>query len=182
MLQQWPPVGRFGPSMVKKDHQGSIVVTKKPVILLSFLYESRYLPEIFRVCSSHVSAKLRKMFWPFLNQPASYGPYRPKLWWPLATAIFEIFWNGKNWGGFRPFPVTHWKEIWISWKKRRFEIFQTLGCPYHNDVHVLACHDSKCFLDTIICIQSKKLTRIPSSNVIICGDLTFDIAFVYQLL
>ena len=49
--------------------------------------------------------------------------------------IVEIFWKGKNWGGFRPFPVTHWKEIWISWKKRRFEIFQTLSCPFHNDVH-----------------------------------------------
>ena len=135
MLWQWTPVGQFGPSMVKNGQRESIAITKKSVILLSFLYESRYLPEIFRVSSSYASSKLTKKFWPLLNQPASYGPFRPKLWWPLATVFVEIFWNEKNWGGFRPFPVTHWKEIWISWKKRRFEIFRTLTSPSHNDVH-----------------------------------------------
>ena len=33
-------------------------------------YESRYLPEIFRVSSSHAFAKLTKKFWPLLNQLA----------------------------------------------------------------------------------------------------------------
>ena len=135
LLQQWTPDGRFWPLRDQTDQQGSIVVTKKSVILLSFLYESRYLPEIFRVCSSHDSAKLTKKFWSFLKQLASCSPFRPKLWWPLATVIFEIFWNEKNFGGFKPFPITHWKKIWISWKEQRFEIFQTLGCPLHNDIN-----------------------------------------------
>ena len=91
----------------------------------------------FSIFLSYVSARLTKKFWPLLNQPASYGPFQPKLWWPLGTVFVEIFWNGKNWGGFTPFPVTHWKEIWISWKKRRFEIFRTLASPSHNNVHVL---------------------------------------------
>ena len=105
--------------------------------MLSFLHTSRYFPEIFRVCLSHVCAKLTKKLWPLLNQPASYGPFRPKLRWHLEAVFVEIFWNRKNWGGFRPLPVTHRKEIWISWKKRRFEIFRTLASPSHNDVHAL---------------------------------------------
>ena len=64
-------------------------------------------------------------FWPLLNQPACYGPYRPKFWTPLATVFVEIFWNEKNWGSFRPNWVAPWKEFMISWKKRRFEIFRT---------------------------------------------------------
>ena len=123
--------------MVKTDQEGSIGVTKISVILLSFLYESRYLPEIFSISSSGDSAKLTSKFWPLLNQPASYGPFRKKLQWPLETVFVEKFWNEKNWDGFRPFPVTHWKEIWISWKKRRFEIFRTLTSPSHNNVHAL---------------------------------------------
>ena len=83
----------------------------------------------FSICSSYICAKLTWKFQPLLNQPASYGPFWPKLWRPLATLFVEIFWKEKNWGGFRPFPVTHWKEIWKYWKKWRFEIFQTLGCP-----------------------------------------------------
>ena len=64
-------------------------------------------------------------FWLLLNQPACYGPYQPKIWTPLATLFVEIFWNEKNWGGFRPNWVAPWKEFMISWKKRRFEIFRT---------------------------------------------------------
>ena len=83
----------------------------------------RYLLEIFSVCSSPVCAKLTKKFRPLLNQPASHGPFWPKLWTSLATVLVDIFWKEKNWVGFRPFPMTHWKEFLISWKKRRFEIF-----------------------------------------------------------
>ena len=42
-----------------------------------------------------------------------------------ATVYVEIFQKEKNWGGFRPIPVTHWKEFEISLEKRRFQIFQT---------------------------------------------------------
>ena len=66
----------------------------------------------------------------FISQPAT-AHIGKKLWWPLATVIFEIFWNEKNWGGFRPFPVTHWKEIWKYWKKWHFEIFQKLAGSYY---------------------------------------------------
>ena len=86
-------------------------------------HQSRYLFEIFSICSSQVCAKLAQKFWSLLNQPASHGPFRPKLWTSLATVFVDIFWKEKNWVGFRPFPMTHWKEFWISWKKRRFEIF-----------------------------------------------------------
>ena len=75
------------------------------------------------MCSSQVCAKLAQKFWSLLNQPASHGPFQPKLWTSLATVFVDIFWKEKNWVGFRPFPMTHWKEFLISWKKRRFEIF-----------------------------------------------------------
>ena len=75
------------------------------------------------MCSSQVCAKLAQKFWSLLNQPASHGPFRPKLWTSLATVFVDIFWKEKNWVGFRPFPMTHWKEFLISWKKWRFEIF-----------------------------------------------------------
>ena len=65
----------------------------------------------------------------FCNQPASYSQFRPKLWTPLGTVFVEIFWKEKNCGVFRPFPVTHWKEFWISWKKWRFEIFWLVVGP-----------------------------------------------------
>ena len=85
----------------------------------------RYLLEIFSISLSHDCAKMMQKFWPLLNQPACYGPYRPKIWTPLATVFVEIFWNEKNWGCFRPNWVAPWKEFMISWKKRRFEIFRT---------------------------------------------------------
>ena len=75
------------------------------------------------MCSSQVCAKLAQKFWSLLNQPASHGPFWPKLWTSLATVFVDIFWKEKNWVGFRPFPMTHWKEFLKSWKKRRFEIF-----------------------------------------------------------
>ena len=92
------------------------------------------------MCSSQVCAKLAQKFWSLLNQPASHGPFRPKLWTSLATVFVDIFWKEKNWVGFRPFPMTHWKEFLISWKKRRFEIFWsswkstlTLSTNKHTD-------------------------------------------------
>ena len=48
---------------------------------------------------------------------------------PLATVFVEIFQNGKNWGGFRPIPVTHWKEFEISFKKRCLKIFERVNTP-----------------------------------------------------
>ena len=65
----------------------------------------------FSICSSHVCANLRKNFWPFLNQPASHGPFRPKLWMPLATIFVEIFQKGKKWWGSWPIGVTSWKDF-----------------------------------------------------------------------
>ena len=85
----------------------------------------RYLLEIFSISLSHDCAKMMQKFWPLLNQPACYGPYRPKFWTPLATVFVEIFWNEKNWGCFRPYWVAPWKEFMISWKKQRFESFWT---------------------------------------------------------
>ena len=68
-------------------------------------------------------ANLRKKFWPLLNQPASHGPFRPKLWMPLATIFVEIFEKEKNWWGSGPIGVTSWKDFEISSKKWRFEFF-----------------------------------------------------------
>ena len=83
----------------------------------------RYLLEIFSICSSHVCANLTKKFWPLLNQPASHGPFRPKLWMPLAIVFVEIFQKEKNWWGSGPIGVTSWKDFSISLKKWRFWFF-----------------------------------------------------------
>ena len=87
--------------------------------------ESRYLLEIFSICSSHVCAYLMKKFWPKLNKPASHGPFRPKLWMSLATVFVEISQKEKSWWGSGPIWVPSWKEFQISSKKWRFEIFRT---------------------------------------------------------
>ena len=84
----------------------------------------RYLSEIFTICLSHVCANLMKKFLPLLNQPACNGPFLPKFWTALATVIVGIFFRKKFWWGFRPISVAYQKEFWISWKKRRFQIFQ----------------------------------------------------------
>ena len=42
---------------------------------------------------------------------------------PLATIFVEIFLKEKNWGGFRPYLVTLWKEFEISLKKTAFSKF-----------------------------------------------------------
>ena len=70
---------------------------------------------------------MTKKFRPLLDQPASQGPFWPKLWMSLATVFVDTFWKEKNWVGFRPFPMTHWKEFLISWKIRCFEIFWLSG-------------------------------------------------------
>ena len=115
----------YGKSLIfpKFPYKGAICCNNFSVIWPRIKYESRYLLEIFNICLSHVCANLTKKFWPLLNQPASHSPFRPKLWTSLATVFVDIFWKEKNWVGFRPFPMTHWKEFLISWKKRRFEIF-----------------------------------------------------------
>ena len=78
---------------------------------------------------------MTKKILPLLNQPASHSPFRPKLWTALATAFVGIFFRKKFWWGSGPIPVGHWKEFWISWKKRRFQIFQKLAGPSNNEVH-----------------------------------------------
>ena len=89
----------------------------------------RYLSEIFTICSSHVCANLMKKFLPLLNRPARNGPFLPKFWTALATVIVGIFFRKKFWWGFRPISVAYQKEFWISWKKRRFQIFQKPSSP-----------------------------------------------------
>ena len=102
----------------------------KLVILQWFQYESRYLLETFSICLSYVCAKLTTKFLLLLNQPASNSPFWPKFWTALATAFVGIFFRKNFWRGSGPIPVGHWKEFWISWKKRRFQIFQKPVCPY----------------------------------------------------
>ena len=124
--------------MYQSDQTRDKAVSKKSVNQQWFKYESSYWAEIFRRCSSSVCAKLTKKFLPLLNQPASHGPFWPKLWTALATAFVGIFFRKKFWWGSGPIPVGHWKEFWISWKKRRFQIFQKLAGPSNNDVHAVA--------------------------------------------
>ena len=57
------------------------------------------------------------------------GPFLPKFWTALATVIVGIFFRKKFWWGFRPISVAYQKEFWISWKKRRFQIFQKPSSP-----------------------------------------------------
>ena len=82
-----------------------------------------YLLEIFSIYSSHICANLIKNFLLLLNQPASHGPFEPKLWMPLATIFVDIFQKEKKWWGSRPIWVTWWKEFSISFKKWCFEFF-----------------------------------------------------------
>ena len=70
-----------------------------------------------------------KKFLPLLNRPARNGPFLPKFWTALATVIVGIFFRKKFWWGFRPISVAYQKEFWISWKKRRFQIFQKPSSP-----------------------------------------------------
>ena len=89
----------------------------------------RYLSEIFTICLSYVCANSMKKFLPLLNWPACNGPFLPKFWTALVTVIAGIFFRKKFWWGFRPISVAYQKEFWISWKKRRFQIFQKPSSP-----------------------------------------------------
>ena len=89
----------------------------------------RYLSEIFTICSSYVCANLIKKFLPLLNWPACNGPFLPKFGTALATVIVGIFFGKKFWWSFRPISVAYQKEFLISWKKRRFQIFQKPSSP-----------------------------------------------------
>ena len=71
------------------------------------------------ICSSHVCVNLTKKFWLLVNQPASYGRFRPKLWKSLVTLFVEIFEKEKKWWGSGPIWVTSWKEFSISLRKNR---------------------------------------------------------------
>jgi len=67
--------------------------------------------------------KFDKKFWPLLNQPASHGPFRLKLWMSLVIVFVEIFQKEKNWWGSGPIGVTSWKDFSISLKKWHFWFF-----------------------------------------------------------
>ena len=102
----------------------------------------RYLSEIFTICSSHVCANLMKKFLPLLNRPAHNGPFLPKFWTALATVIVGIFFRKKFWWGLRPISVAYQKEFWISWKKRRFQIFQKPSSPGFQSFLASQSHNS----------------------------------------
>ena len=158
MLHRWTPLGRFWPSRDQCDQEGSIDVTKKSVILLSFLYESSYLLEIFSISSSGDFAKLTSKFWPLLNQPARHGPFRPKLWTALATVFVGIFFWKKIWWGLRPISVAYQKEFWISWKKRRFQIFQKPSSPGFQSFLANCTKEIMLFVETAnICLLFWKI-------------------------
>ena len=83
-----------------------------------------------------------KTFLPLLNQPARSCPLLPKFWTALATVIVEIFFQKKFWCAFRPISVAYQKEFWISWKKRRFQIFQKPLSPgFQSFLHKATCID-----------------------------------------
>ena len=113
----------------KKIRWGDNLNNKFSVIWQLLKYKSRYLSEIFTICSSHDCANLMKKFLPLLNQPARNGPFLPKFWTALATVIVGIFFRKKFWWGLRPISVAYQKEFWISWKKWRFQIFQKPSSP-----------------------------------------------------
>ena len=85
-----------------------------------------------------------KNFFLLLNWPACNGPFLPKFWTALATVIVGIFFRKKFWWGFRPISVAYQKEFWISWKKRRFQIFQKPSSPGFQCFLVDNMH-CKCF-------------------------------------
>ena len=100
----------------------------------------RYLSEIFTICLSHVCANLMKKILPLLIRPVRNGPFLPKFWTALATVIVGIFFRKKFWWGFRPISVAYQKEFWISWKKRRFQIFQKPSSPgFQSFLNNLIC-------------------------------------------
>ena len=75
MAQDWSLLGKIA----KSDQSWAICCNNFSVNQPLLKYESRYLLEIFSICSSHVCANLTKKFWPKLKQPACYGPFWPKL-------------------------------------------------------------------------------------------------------
>ena len=76
-----------------------------------------------------LALQMMKKFLPLLNRPACNGPFLPKFWTALATVIVGIFFRKKFWWVFIPIPVAYQKEFRISWKKRRFQIFQKPSSP-----------------------------------------------------
>ena len=123
------PKGHFRQPEIQNTH---LVVQGRQWNLVDFELLKRglrYLFEIFTICLSHVCANLMKKFLPLLNGPAHNGPFLPKFWTALATVFVGIFFRKKIWWGFRPISVAYQKEFCISWKKRRFQIFQKPPSP-----------------------------------------------------
>ena len=125
LLQQMAQDWSLFAILPKSDQSWAICYNKFSVKGQLLRHQSRYLLEIFSICSSHVNAKLTKKILPLLNQPASNSQFGPKFWMALATIFVRIFFGKNFWWGSRPILVTHWKEFWISWKKWPFTIFRT---------------------------------------------------------
>ena len=92
-------------------------------LTIFFLFEISQ--QILLLEASKADVYQEEAYWPLVNQPASHGPFWPKLWMPLATIFVEIFQKEKKWWGSGPIGVTSWKDFSISLKKWRFEIFRT---------------------------------------------------------
>ena len=82
----------------------------------------------------------QKKFWLLLNQPASHGPFWPKLWMPLATIFVEIFEKEKKLVRF----WTHWSNLLkgffnISLKMALWNLLNE-QCVHLHDVHAWIDH------------------------------------------
>ena len=99
MAQDWSLLGKIA----KSDQSWAICCNNFSVNQPLLKYESRYLLEIFSICSSHVNAKLTKKILPLLNQAASHSRYRPKLWRALGTLFVETFYRVGHSESKRPF-------------------------------------------------------------------------------
>ena len=91
LLQQMAQDWSLFAILPKSDQSWAICYNKFSVKGQLLRHQSRYLFEIFSICSSYVCAKLTKKFLPLLNQAACHSRFQPKLWTALATVFVEIF-------------------------------------------------------------------------------------------
>ena len=109
--------------------------TKKSVILLSFLYISRYLPEFFRVCLSHVCAKLTKKILAIAQSACQPWPISAKT---LDASSDHICWDTLKRKKLVRF-LTYWSNLLKGFfnisKKMAFLIFLKSLRVHPHDVH-----------------------------------------------
>ena len=129
-------------------HQGSIGCNKFLVIQLQLKQESRHLLEIFSTCLYSVCANLARKFWPYLNQPASHGPFRPKLWTALGTVFVEIF-------------QPHGWSFQYLLRNGVLKFFTQPRCPPSR------CPRTNCLFKTVYQIMLKPLVFMHAQNSII---------------